>query len=126
MTESTEQKCEVRLVSCCSCCRRDCGGPALHHPPRHVHRLQNEEGGRGKLRSQRTQALAQRSFVSQSSVERILCVNIDFDDGYGDMMIQLNNHRKCAQYQFSRKNIENHGYPLIIKRYLKKISIIKF
>ena len=112
MTESTEQKCEVRLVSCCSCCRRDGGGPALHHPPRHVHRLQNEEGGRGKLRSQRTQALAQRSFVSQSSVERILCVNIDFDmkDMDEDMMIQqLNNHIRIGnvlnRYQFSRKKI---------------------
>ena len=79
MTESTEQRCEVRLVSCCSCCRGHGGGSALHHPPRHVHRLQTEEGRRGKLRSQRAQALAQRSFVSQSSVERILCVNIDFD-----------------------------------------------
>ena len=79
MTGSTEQRCEVRLVSCCSCCRGHGGGPALHHPPRHVHRLQTEEGRRGKLRSQRAQALAQRSFVSQSSVERILCVNIDFD-----------------------------------------------
>ena len=32
--------------------RRDSGGTALHDPARHVHRLQDEEGGRGQLLSQ--------------------------------------------------------------------------
>jgi len=69
-----------RLLLCTAgdpCCRHRWrrGRSPLCDPPRHVHRLPDEEEGRGIVCTRRTQESSQRQLLFQASKQRVLRLN---------------------------------------------------